>query len=135
MRSSVTAARGLLSVATDLAGPESVSFGGGPGNSGSVGPLAVGTTLRGSSGHLDPAMIEISSVQSRVLSGSGSGDSSLGLVDVGIPAAADEAADAASVGDCVEHAGSTKNTAERVDSPSNRANTTDTNLDLTIIML
>ena len=48
-------------MATDLAGPESVSFGGGPGNSGSVGPLPVGTTLRGSSGRLDPAMIEISS--------------------------------------------------------------------------
>ena len=122
-------------MATDLAGPESVSFGGGRGNSGSVGPLAVGITLRGSSGHLDPAMIEISSVQSSVVSCSGSGDSSLGLVDVGIPAVADKAADAASVGDCVEHAGSTKNTAERVDSPSTRANTTDTNLDLTIIML
>ena len=59
VRSLVTAARGPLSVTTKLAGPESVPFGGGSGNSGSVGPLTVGTTMRGSSGHLDPLMIKL----------------------------------------------------------------------------
>jgi len=118
VRSLVTAARGPLSVATELAGPESVPFGGGFGTSGSIGPLTVGTTLRGSGGHSDPAVREISSVQSRVLSGSGG--SSPGLVGVGIPAAAADAATAATVGDVVERAGSAESFAERADSPTDR---------------
>jgi len=71
VRSPVTAARRPVSVTTEVAGPESVPFGGGSGNSGSVGPLTVGTTLRGSSGHLDPTGDETPLVQSRVLSDSG----------------------------------------------------------------
>jgi len=119
VRSSVTAARGPLSMTTELAGPESVPFGGGSGTSGSIGPLTVGTTLRGSGGHSDPAVMEISPVQSRVLSGSGG--SSLGLVGVGIPAAAADAATAATVGGVVEGTGSAESFAERADSPTNRA--------------
>ena len=61
-------------------------------------------------------MIEISPVQSRVLSGSGG--SSLGLVGVGIPA---DAATAATVGGVVERTGSAESFAERADSPTNRA--------------
>jgi len=118
-------------VTTELAGPESVPFGGGSGNSGSVGPLTVGTTLRGSGGHLDPALIEISPVLSRVLSGSG--DSSLGLVGVGIPAAAADAVTAATVGDFVEHTGSARSIAERADSPTNRTHTADTYQDLSFM--
>jgi len=118
VRSLVTAARGPLSVATELVGPESVPFGGGSGTSGSIGPLTVGTTLRGSGGHSDPAVMEISSVQSRVLSGSGG--SSLGLVGVGIPAAAADAAAAATVGGVVERTGSAESCADRADSPTDR---------------
>jgi len=59
VRLSVTAARGPLSVTTELAGPESVPFGGGPGILGSVSPLTVGTTLGGSSGHLDPLKMKL----------------------------------------------------------------------------
>jgi len=44
-----TAARGPESVSAGLAGPEFVSFEGGPGISGSAGPLPVETTLGGSS--------------------------------------------------------------------------------------
>jgi len=84
VRSLDTAARGLPPVATELAGPESVSVEGGRGISGSVSPLTVGTTLRGSSGHLDPSVDEISLMQSRVLSDSG--DSGPGFI--GVPAAA-----------------------------------------------
>ena len=118
VRSLVTAARGPLSVATELVGPESVPFGGGSGTSGSIGPLTVGTTLRGSGGHSDPAVMEISPVQSRVLSGSGG--SSLGLVGVGIPAAAADAAAAATVGGVVERTGSAESCADRADSPTDR---------------
>jgi len=121
VRSSVTAARGPLFVTTELAGPESVPFGGGSGTYGSIGPLTVGTTLRGSGGHSDPAVMEISPVQSRVLSGSGG--SSLGLVGVGIPAAAADAAAAATVGGVVERTGRAESFAERADSPTNRTHT------------
>jgi len=121
VRSLVTAARGPLSVTTELAGFESVPFGGGSGTSGSIGPLTVGTTLRGSGGHSDPAVIEISPVQSRVLSGGGG--SSLGLVGVGIPAAAADAAAAATVGGVVERTGRADSFAERADSPTNRTHT------------
>jgi len=116
VRSLDTAARGLPSVATELAGPKSVSVGGGLGISGSVSPLTVGTTLRGSSGHLDPSVDGISLMQSRVLSDSG--DSGPGLVGVGVPAAAAVATAAAAVGDVVEREESTRNTVERVDSSS-----------------
>jgi len=109
VRSQDTAARGLQSVATKLAGPESVPFGGGPGISGS----AVGTTLGGSSGHSDPTVVRISSVQSRVLSGSG--DSGPGLV--GVPAAAAVAAAAATVRDYAERGESIRSTVERANSP------------------
>ena len=126
VRSSVTAARGPLSVTAELAGPESVPFGGGSGTSGSTGPLTVGTTLRGSGGHSDPAVIEISPVQSRVLSGGG--NSSLGLVGVGIPAAAADAATAATVGGVVERTGSAENFTERADSPTNCTHTIGQNL-------
>jgi len=129
VRSSVTAARGPLSVTAELAGPESVPFGGGPGNSGSIGPLTVGTTLRGSGGHSDPAVIEISPVQSRVLSGSG--DSSLGLVGVGISVAAADAVTAATAGGVVKRSGSAESFAERGDSPTNRTHTKSQNLTLT----
>jgi len=115
-------------VATEVAGPESVPCGGGPGNSGSVGPLTVGSTLRGCSGHLDPTMVEFSLVQSGVLSGSF--DSYLGLVGVGIPAVAADAADAAPVGDVEECVGNIRDTAERADLPSECTHTTDTKQDL-----
>ena len=68
-------------------------------------------------------------MQSRVLSGSG--DSSLGLVGVGIPAAAADAAAAATVGGVVERTGRAESFAERGDSPTNRTHTKSQNLTLT----
>ena len=122
VRSPVTAARGPLSMTTELAGPESVPFGGGSGNSGSVGPLTVGTTLRGSSGHLDPTENETPLVQSRVLSDSG--DSGPGRVGVGVTAAAAAVvAAAATVRGIVEREESTRHTVERADSPTNHTHT------------
>ena len=106
-------------MATELAGPESVPPGGGPGISGTAGPLTAGATLGGSSGHSDPAVTGISSVQSRVLSGSG--DSDPGLVGVGV------------VGDFVECGESDRSrpTVERANSSPNRTHTTHQNPDLT----
>jgi len=112
VRSPDTVARGPQSVSTELAGPESVPFAGGPGISGSIGPLTVGTTLRGSSGHIDPFGVGSSVFHSRVLSGSG--DFGPFPVGVGIPAAAAAAAAAAAtVGDSAEREESTRNTVER----------------------
>jgi len=89
-------------VSTELAGPESVPFGGGPGISGSVGLLTVGTTLRGSSGYTDPSVVGSSVMQSRVLSGRG------------VPAAA------ATVEDSAERGENTRSTVERASLPPNR---------------
>ena len=119
--SPVTAARGPLSVTTELAAPESVPFEGGSGNSGCVGPLTIGTTMRGSSGHLDPTEDETPLVQSRVLSDSG--DSGRGRVGVGVTAAAAVVAAAATVGGVVEREESTRHTVERDDSPTNHTHT------------
>ena len=94
-----TAARGPESVSAGLAGPESVSFEGGPGISGSAGPLLVETTLGGSSGLADPTATGIPLELSGVLSGSG--DSGPGRVGVGVPAAA--AVAAAPCGVCKMH--------------------------------
>ena len=60
-------------------------------------------------------------MQSRVLSGSG--DSSLGLVGVGISVGAADAVTAATVGGVVERTGSAESFAERADSPTNRTRT------------
>ena len=130
MRSPDTVARGPQSVSTELAGPESVPLGGGPGISGSIGPLTVGTTLRGFSGHLDPTDDEIPLVQSRVLSNSG--DSGPGRV--GVPAAAAVAAAVATVWDSAEREESTRNTVQMANSSTNRKLKTHTIPDLTNVL-
>ena len=117
-------------MSTELAGPESVPLGGGPGISGSIGPLTVGTTLRGFSGHLDPTDDEIPLVQSRVLSNSG--DSGPGRVGVGVPAAV--AAAVATVWDSAEREESTRNTVQMANSPTNRKLKTHTIPDLTNVL-
>jgi len=117
-------------VSTELAGPESVPLGGGPGISGSIGPLTVGTTLRGFSGHLDPTDDETPLVQSRVLSNSG--DSGPGRVGVGVPAAV--AAAVATVWDSAEREESTRNTVQMANSSTNRKLKTHTILDLTNVL-
>ena len=132
VRSPDTVARGPQSVSTELAGPESVPLGGGPGISGSIGPLTVGTTLRGFSGHLDPTENETPLVQSRVLSNSG--DSGPGRVGVGVSAAAAVAAAVATVWDSAEREESTRNTVQMANSSTNRKLKAHTIPDLTNVL-
>jgi len=94
-------------MSAELAGPESVSSEGGPGNSGSAGPLPAETALGGSGGLADPTAARIAPELLEVLFGSGV--SGPGPVGVGIPAAA---AAAAAVGDPGESAVSARNRTE-----------------------
>jgi len=71
VRCKVKAARGPESMSAELAGPESVPSGGGPGSLGSTGPLLAETTLGGSGGQADSTAVRIAPELSEVFSDSG----------------------------------------------------------------
>ena len=67
VRCKIKAERGPESMSAELAGPESVPFGGGPGSFGSADPLPAEATLGGSDGLADPTAVTIAPELSEVL--------------------------------------------------------------------